>query len=247
MPEPQTTELRPRPATPAEAMIWAQFRRLVDQQLRPHVQNFLNGAVAAATMQQFFNNYNLPIVAFSNGRQSRMDGILERYNILDRLITAAENEKYFVTIVDGDIAIWASPQMNREQIQDDIYPGAMGIAWIPVMIGIALVVGAIVTVEALDYNTRAEDRQMQKDMVAAAQVMATKPPEQQRAFKKMLDANQATFNKVKTETGSGLLGMLVGKETGSALAIALVIGVVAWAFGQTAPALAQMGPKKKAA
>jgi len=225
-------------------MIWQQARRMMDERLRPAVTNYRATGIAAAMMQRFFDDNAISKEVFSRTAEQELLKTLELYNVIDRVMHGAETEKYICTLRDGDITIWAPPDMNKEEIEADIYPG-VGIVWYAVVIGIALISAAIVTIEVLDYKTREKDREMQRQMIKTAKEVAALPAQQRDAFNDFLQANADTYNATKTETGSGLLGMLVGKKTGGALAIALVVGIAAWAIGQTAPTLQAITQKKK--
>lgn len=238
-------DVRPRPATQLETAAWIRMKHMFLNQLRPSVQATLNSAEAAATMQLWFNQRGIPIDAWTYALQADLDQLLNRYNTLDRIIAGAEAEKYFTCLENGDLTIFAPAGMPEEQYIEDRYPGAFGIAWVPIVIGIALIVGCITTIAGIEFFSKSANRRQQNQIMKAAAEMAAQPRAVRDAYTKMLQANADVFERTKTEEGESLLAKLLGEKPAGALAIAAIVGVAAWAFSQVAPAVQRMREKSE--
>ena len=129
-----TTTIQPRPATEAELSAW---RILNDKFARTtkSVDAMLSTATVAANISTDAKKVNLPLNIWTSVEENSLQDILRQYNTIGRIISGAKLNKYFITLEKGDLTIWASPSMSRDEYEPDV----LGAVFVLLMIGAVLI------------------------------------------------------------------------------------------------------------
>ena len=236
----QPINMQPRQATEAEALLWSNFLQLYRNRTTPDIRAYLDTANVAATWQAWFDSRQIPIVCFDVEAQARVDGILERYNTIGRLITGAELNKYvlYFNPQTGDISACAPVGMTSDEYAPDMYPGALGVLWFPIILGIILIGGFITADSALDYAAKKSDNDLQLAILKADQDMAKQPEAVRKAYSDFKTQSKAAVDAANKSHGKGWLddlfgegGILGGSGIGLAIGAAVLIFALSAAGG----------------
>jgi len=222
---------KPRPATPAEISLWERFKRYYERELTPSVFKAKTTAEIAADAQLVIDRLGVPGFIFDSRSYDNVQLLLNRYNLLGRLITAVESGKYFIRIKDGDIDVLASSEMAEGEYAPDIWPpgpGQTGLGAIPVIIwvlvvGVTLVGGLWASSAIIDSIAKKQQAENKKALIDADKEIAKLAPDVRRSWADFKRANQPKAQK------AGILGEIFGTEAASTLATALGVGLLALA------------------
>lgn len=223
----------PRPATQAELQAWSLFKSNFAKTTNA-VDAMLTTAVVAANISIQAHEEGLPINYWTNIEEEDLQSFLRTYNTMGRLINGAENEKYFITLEQGDLTIWAPNAMSADQYGADIYPG-LGLAWIPIVIGIALITAAITADSALEYAAKSKDLDYKNRLLEADQRMSKAPKIQRDMWIKIKKENTKSAKAAQKKHKPGWFGNMfqgLGEGLGEGVGMLAVGGLALLALIQ---------------
>jgi hypothetical protein len=147
---------------------------------RSSVEAMIAGAACCAYADEFRKEYAPHLEApMTVERANRVINIVGRWNRLEEILAGCERERFGIRIDRGDVMVYAAT--------DDKEPGpgvdatGLGIIWF-VVAGVVLIVGAIITTEALDYSARKEEIGLKKQFADINAKMAKEPPDVRAAW-----------------------------------------------------------------
>lgn len=162
------------------------------------------------------------------GDDRRVAALLERFNVLDRIVAGADIGKYaLVDVGGGDIAICSPPGTNQEQARGDIYLGAL---FVPVLVGIVLCGAIWVALKKLDTDALQTQKDFAAKLIAGdKEVLASGSASLIKTWGEW-KKNNAGLLKSAQANSPGLIDRIFGSGAGSSAGIALLglLGLLAW-------------------
>lgn len=189
------------------------------------------GETAAGAQASFADQRGIGPLFWSPSDTPAIQGLLARYNQLGAICSGVDRERYTIGLTPprDDIAIYAPPGITSDEIAIMRY---LGVVWVPVLVGAALVVGAIISVKYLNIDAEKLKTKFAKQLVSAdAEIAKSGDPaliaawsDWKKTNKAQLEtANQAAPGLIDRLLGKGGIGLGIGVAVG-ALALALALG-----------------------
>ena len=149
---------------------------------------------------------------WSPDRAALVAKLLNDYNVIGRVLSRADLEAYPISLTaDGaDITISAPPGTSA----DEIAANTLGVLWVPIVAGIALITGALAAITIMRSRAAAQLRDL-ADQLNAADVEALKADPATRAVWSNWKNQNAAQLKQIADSNPGLIDRLVAG--GSAL------------------------------
>jgi hypothetical protein len=231
----------PRKPTQQELEIWDQFLDKYHD-LTSNVLAFVSTANVAATFQDWSNKNGVPVVTFDHIDQAAVDSILNRYNIIGRLIDRCVMQMYLTHFSRGDVSIYAPESMDVEQYMQDIYPhtreeSLKGILVLAIVAGVALLIGGIATLSIVDWDTGVRDKRFRDRLLKADLEMMKKPKALRDEWQQMKRKNAELIRKSNEQhkTESPWLQKLfssggIDAKTLAAVGLIITLLMVGWSF-----------------
>lgn len=231
------TSIQPRPATDAELSAWRILNEKFARTTR-NVDAMLSTAKLAANINIDAKKAGLPLNIWSSVEENSLQEILRQYNTMGRIISGAKLNKYFITLEKGDLTIWASPSMSREEYEPDV----LGFVFVALMIGAVLITGAIAYIDTLDYKVRMADDSY-RNRLLDADIKMSKAPKKQQDF--WLNSKRLNTDAAKAAAKQHEPGWFEKMFSGLGGGLGLGVGMLA-VGGIAFLALSQMGKRKQA-
>lgn len=171
---------RPLPAADLEA--WRKWRAALHKGRRSMEK--LQAAGAAMAWIEEWRRTHAPSAApvFDQAAADRITKIFGRWNRLEEIFSGTELERFGVRLDGGDLMVYASP-WDREP-GPGVDAQGLGMVWF-VVAGVVLLIGAIVTTEAIDYAAQKEEGRHREALRALDAQMAAAPPDVRAAYERM--------------------------------------------------------------
>ena len=211
------------------------------------VRGYLSTAEVAARLQYFFDSNAIAIVCWTQADQDALDGILDRYNTIGRIVAGVDLNKYllFFDPKVGDITVLAPPGMTPAEYDADVYPGAisMGAWFVPILIGAVILAGVWLVSKALETWATLKDEDTHQATIAADLKAAALPPDQRAAYAAF--KAQSVKDRIAEANASheaGWFDKLFGAGTGSTIGLALGAVVALFVLSSFGSARAASSP-----
>lgn len=222
----------PQAPTQTERLVWDKFIKFYKRTTK-NVWALLATAEVAATFQSWADTNKVPASFWAQSDQQYLDALLNRYNTIGRLISGCETHKYWATFYKGDVTIVAPPGMPVEQYEADRYPGTitpevgnLGVLWVPIVIGVALIVGCIVADQSIDYAAKSKDHEFRRSVLDADINMMRQPPNIRESWIKMKKSSSDLITRANKEHESSWFGSLLPGLSGAAGAVVVILGLL---------------------
>lgn len=200
-----------RPPTSAESRTFERWRTAMKRGRRS-VESLLAGAHCVSLAEQWRRIYapSVPVV-FSRADAEKIENLVSRWNTLEAALANVELERAAVRLNGPDLDVYDLPR--------PVEPGgAAGLGALPLVllvVGIALIVGAIVATNVAEVEVKRTDADLKKRLVDLSAQMARGTPDQRSAWKSFLDSDpfkpeKTIWDKLSDTLSSGAgLGLLV--------------------------------------
>jgi len=206
-----------RPATSQEAATFERWRAAITRGRKTLERVGAGGYVVS--MCEGWRMVNAPQIApcFTQEDATQIGNYADRWNALEALFSAVELQKAAIMIRGNDLDVYDIPKPMEQKTQ-----GLEGLPLILLIVGVALVVGAIVATETMDLEGRRLDNQLKNKLADFTANMKNAPPDQRAAWQAFL--NSEAFKKEKgiwDKLGDALSG-------GAGIALLVLLGFLAF-------------------
>ena len=214
--------------TPTQLTVWNRFLSRLRGNVRTKAIQLINLADFAAKLQEKLDSLNVPITVFTPAMEPKIQEILDMYNRLDRSASKVEMETYGLQFENGDFHIvapshWTPEQtMNDEVILSETFQGI----WVVVGVGLIVVGLSLKALDVWETHEKTVSAEIRKGLIELKAKQPQLGADIDRELDKWYDENKGLAKK------AGLLELLFGKEGSMAVAIALGVGVLIFAFSK---------------
>lgn len=227
MAQAQTPTGERRTLTAEERAIFERWRAAVVKG-RSSIEAMISGAACCAYADEFRKEYAPHLEApMTVDKANRIVAIVGRWNRLEEILAGCDLERYGIRIDRGDVMVYGAA--GDKEPGPGVDATGLGVVWF-IVVGLVLIIGAIVTTEALDYSARKEEIGLKKQLADLNAKMAKEPQDVRAAWDSFQKSPPFSQEKsIWDKLGEGVSNAL------SMLAIgALVLfGVKAWSAARS--------------
>ena len=214
-----------REASPLERSAWQKWVDFYTEKVTPAVVGFQLAAGFAADTQTWLSNRGLSISTgpvFTSTDLANVQGTLQVYNALGRIMLGVHSSKYGIDLYKGDIDVKAPPDMPAEEFQQD----RLGLVIIPIII-YAIAMGAVVVAGIWGWSNGVKhqaDRDFTKyknNLLTADKEMMKQPPAVRNDWIK--HRKEMIKQEADSKKDTGWLVKIFGSKIGGGIAAGGVI------------------------
>lgn len=209
-----------RQATPLERSQWERWVNFYEGPVTEAIVKFHTAATIAGDTQTFLDRHGLLLPTgpvFTAEDAQKVQGTLNIYNALGRILTGVHSWKYGIRIAQGDIDVLAPPDMPLEEWQADrIALGAVPLIIYAIAVGGLLVAGLWAGSEMMKSAAEKDYTKYKTDILKADKaIMKAAPDVRQDWIRRRKDFEQIEQT---TKEKTGIITDIFGPKMGAALA-----------------------------
>lgn len=220
-----------REATPMESSLWFKWVDRFEQTITPAVVRFQLASGFAADTQTWLQARGLGLSGgpiFTQTDLQKVQGTLNTYNALGRIMAAVNSGKYGINVYKGDIDVMAPLSMPKEQWEQD----RLGAAFIIYALAVGGLVAAGMWAWSAIVGNEAdkEHAKYKRELLQADKEMMKKPAPVRKEWIQFREKLQQQEAETKKQTG--VLVDIFGSKIGGGIAIggAVLLGLLALRF-----------------
>ncbi len=208
-------------APPQVLRMWDDWKKFYNTKQSPQMLKTVVCAEIVSNAQIWADNHGIPSNIFNVADHDQIQSSLSHFNAFGRYLSAVESGKYYLTLIDGHLAITAPAGMTPDEYSPDLWEnlGILPVIWF-VAVGAVVVCSSIAAYSYHDYNdTKRQQIELEQRLQEMDRQIIAQPESTRRDWIKFKQANK------KVAQQAGVLGTIFGSDGAGKIGAAIGAGI----------------------